>query len=190
MIGLGVVAGLLLRGSFKNLKEINFRLTAVLFVSLIVALLPLIFDSLNPHRRVLSLISLAGVLIFLIANISAARGPVRIGFGIIALGWALNFIVIAANGGMPLSEWAYRTSGQTTAITYGTGGFYRSVHTDSGTLFRQLSDVIPIKPYRQVVSIGDLLLIVGVAFVIAAGMRSRASVTAERASVPVEQPAK
>jgi len=170
MIGLGILAGLAVRGNFRNLKEISFRFTPILFTSLAIALLALFFDSLKSGRHVFQLLSLAGVLMFLLVNLASQKGLVRVGFVIVTVGWALNFIVITANKGMPLSEWAYAKSGQTEAITYGTGGFYRTVHAGPGTLFRQLGDVIPIRAYRQVVSIGDILLILGVAFVIAGGM--------------------
>jgi hypothetical protein len=183
MIGLGLIAGFLARGTLKGLKDIHFRIVWMLFLSVIVGLLPLFSDSLNSHRHVLQLISYAGVLAFLIVNILTSRGEVRVGMLVIMAGWALNFIVIAANHGMPLSRWAYAASGQTSRITQGSGGFYRIVVAGPHTKLLRLGDVIPVKPYSVVVSIGDIVLSLGIAFVIAAVMR-----TARRGS-PAEQPA-
>jgi hypothetical protein len=172
MIGLGLLTGALARGSLRGLKEIQFRVTWVLFVALFIAILPLLNHTINEHRRVFQLIAFAGVLIFLAANIVVMRNEVRGGLIVVTVGWALNFIVIAANGGMPLSRWAYAHSGQTDQITQGKGGFYRIVLGGPHTTLRSLGDVIPLKPYRIVLSIGDILMILGVAFVIAAAMRT------------------
>ncbi|MGZ4128597.1 MAG: DUF5317 family protein [Actinomycetota bacterium] len=172
MIGLGLIGGFLARGTIDGLKQLDLRLSLVLFLSLLVALLPLFSDSLNEHRRVFQLASFAGILLFLVVNIWTSRGEVRAGMVVIAIGWALNFIVIAANGGMPLSRWAYEHSGQTAPITYGSGGFYRIVRAHPGTHLRFLGDVIPVRGYNEVVSIGDIFLIVGIALVIAAAMRT------------------
>jgi hypothetical protein len=82
-----------------------------------------------------------------------------------------------------LSRWAYAASGQTARITEGSRGFYRIVLAGPKTTLLRLGDVIPIKLFRQVVSIGDIVLFLGIAFVIAAAMRTA------RRSNPVEQPA-
>jgi hypothetical protein len=174
MIGLGIVAGLVTRGSFKGLTILRFRWAPVLFASLVVALLPFYVNSLEPSRHIFSLAAFAGVLVFLVVNIAAARGGVRVGFLVVGLGWALNFIVIAANKGMPLSLWAYAKSGQTAAVTEGSGGFYRIVVAHPGTLLRPLGDVIPVRVFTQVLSIGDCLLILGAAIIIATAMHVRA----------------
>ena len=113
MIGLGLIAGYLARGTLKGLKELHFRVVWVLFLSLVIAILPLLSDGINRHRRALQLVAFAGVLVFLVVNTVTSRGEVRVGMLVIGLGWALNFVVIAANGGMPLSRWAYFASGQT-----------------------------------------------------------------------------
>jgi hypothetical protein len=179
MIGLGLVVGFATRGSLKGLTTLHFRWTPVLFVSLVIAMLPLFVDSLESNRRVFQLTAFAGVLLFLIVNIAETRGGVRAGFLVVGLGWALNFVVIAANKGMPLSLWAYAQSGQSQAVTEGSGGFYRIVIAHPGTLFRPLGDVIPVRVFHQVLSIGDVLLILGASIVIATGMHMRAPAEAK-----------
>jgi hypothetical protein len=183
MIGLGLLIGFSARGTLKGLKELHLRVIWILFVSLLIALLPLFSDAINRHRRPLQLLAFAGVLVFLLANIISARGEVRGALLVVTVGWALNFVVIAANGGMPLSRWAYAASAQSGDITAGKGGFYRIVLGGPHTKLYRLGDVIPVKPYRVVVSLGDLLMIFGIALVIAAAMRM------VRRGAPVEQPA-
>jgi hypothetical protein len=184
MIGLGLVAGFLARGTLEGLKEIHFKLVWLLFLSLVVAIIPLFSDTINKYRRPLLLIAMTGVLVFLIVNIlTSEHREIRAGLLIIAVGWALNFTVIALNRGMPLSRWAYARSGQAEVITAGKGGFYRAVVAGPHTKLRFLGDVIPVRLFHQVVSIGDICLVLGIAFVIAAAMR-----TVKRGA-PVEQPA-
>jgi uncharacterized protein DUF5317 len=172
MIGLGLIIGFLVGGSLKGLKGLHLRVVWVLFVALLIAVLPLFSDTINEHRRLLQLIAFAGVLIFLVVNILTMRGGVRAALIVVGVGWALNFVVIAANGGMPLSRWAFAASGQTDQITIGKGGFYRIVLGGPHTKLYRLGDVIPLKPYREVLSIGDILMILGLALVIAAAMRT------------------
>jgi len=182
-IALGLILGFLARGSIKGLKELHFRVVWVLFLSLLIAILPLLSDTINRHRRALQLVAFAGVLIFLLVNILTFRGEVRAAMLVIGLGWALNFVVIAANGGMPLSRWAYLASGQTAKITIGKGGFYRIVQGGPHTKLYRLGDVIPAPFYKEVLSMGDILMMLGIALVIAAGMRL------VRRGAPVQQPA-
>lgn len=176
-LGMGVVAGLIARGRFRNLREIRLWWTPVLFVALIIGLIPLFVGVPKGPRIALQIVSMLGVLAFLAINTARARGGVRIGFWTIAMGWALNFIVIAANGGMPLSRWAYSKI-ESGPITPGRGGFFKIVIAGPHSVLRPLGDVIPLRAVDQVLSIGDVVLIIGIVVVIAAGMRARAS-TAE-----------
>lgn len=167
-----LVAGLTAGGTMRNLRHVPLRWAPVAFASVVVALVPLAVEMGDGPTLALQIVSNLGILAFGVANLVASRGGVRAGFAVIAAGWALNFAVIAANGSMPLSEWAYARSGQTDPITEGEGGFYKIGVAGDGTLLRPLGDVIPIPGIHQVVSIGDVLLISGIAVVIAAGMRA------------------
>jgi Family of unknown function (DUF5317) len=172
MIGVGLIAGWVTAGSIQGLKQIKLRVAWILFISVIVAVLPLFSEAIADHRRLIEIVSFGGVLLFLVVNILTSRGEVRAALLVIAAGWTLNAIVIAANGGMPLSRSAYASSGQTATITQGKGGFYRSVVAGPHTTFRFLGDVIPVKIYHQVISLGDIFLMLGIVFVIVAAMRT------------------
>jgi hypothetical protein len=179
-LGSGLLAGLLLRGRFSGLAELRLRWTPVLVLSLLVSLVPLFVDlSGTGLPKTFLIASNIGVLIFLASNIVFADGGVRTGFLVAGAGWAMNFLAIAANGGMPLSRWALEHSGQSGEITAGKGGFFKVVEATPDSSFRFFGDVIPIRAFSQVVSLGDIVLMVGIAIIIASGMRRRRERVAE-----------
>jgi hypothetical protein len=173
-LGAGLLAGLLARGRVTRLREVRMRAMPVLFAGLVLGIVPLFATLSKGPRLALQIVSMLCVLAYLALNAAANAGGVRAGFCIIGLGWALNFVVIAANGGMPLSRWAYERSGQSGAVTPGKGGFFKIVVAGPHTTLRALGDVIPVRAVTQVLSAGDIVLIAGIAIVIAAGMRARA----------------
>ncbi|MFW5933655.1 MAG: DUF5317 domain-containing protein [Actinomycetota bacterium] len=100
-----------------------------------------------------SLLLLSQLLIvgFLIANRSLP------GTWLVAAGLALNAIVIAANGAMPVDPAAIRAIGMEGAEVA------PGKHTlmTSSTRLPWLADVIPVPPLRSIISVGDLVLAVG-----------------------------
>jgi hypothetical protein len=112
------------------------------------------------------------LLAFVLANI---RQP---GFGFAAAGCMLNTLVITANGGrMPVSLASWTATGKTAHQLTG-HGVYNNVALASGTHLRWLGDAFPlprIVPLANALSIGDLLLLVGVIIFVF------------RASFPVDQ---
>jgi hypothetical protein len=96
-----------------------------------------------------------------------------IGMPLIALGVTLNVVAICANGGvMPAAATALRIAGIDTS-----GGFANSDAVAHPHLLA-LGDVIPIPgpwPIGNVMSIGDLLIVAGVMFLMHVTCRSRLS---------------
>jgi hypothetical protein len=113
-----------------------------------------------PNRLVvpLHLASYLLLLLFLITNICLPR------LWLPAIGFALNLIVIAANGGrMPVAPGAsteYDKNGALSQINSHSNVFL----ADSQTHLRWLGDIlpVPIQPFANTVSIGDLILLIGV----------------------------
>lgn len=93
--------------------------------------------------------------------------------GLIGSGTALNTVVMAANGGMPVSGWALRRAALPPGMDVGRGHFYKHVPMSAGTHLRALGDVIPFRAERMVLSVGDLVLLVGVAGLAFAWTRAR-----------------
>jgi Family of unknown function (DUF5317) len=93
---------------------------------------------------------------------TSSSGGMRAGVVLIAVGWLLNFVVIALNRGMPFSGTA---SGHTEL-------FLKHVSTSSDTKLRFLGDVIHLRPFHEIVSAGDLVLTIGLALYVCAAMKS------------------
>ena len=88
----------------------------------------------------------------------AQRGPLTLVTG----GWLCNVVPLIANGGMPVSGSALRTIGG--RLTHlGDGNLYKHVLANSHTTFAWLGDVVPVPLpiVRNVISAGDLLIMLG-----------------------------
>jgi hypothetical protein len=93
------------------------------------------------------------------------------GIGLIALGLGLNALVVAANGAMPVSPTASARAGiDTGPLAAGS----RHAVLDGSTRLPALADVIPVPlPLRpEVLSIGDVLVVAGLARLVYVGMHS------------------
>lgn len=183
ILGLTITAalamGLAARGKFTNLSRISFSWIPILYIALGIGLIP----GLTSGPRVVDLLMLAIaymlVAAFLIRNVVSSRDHLRAGLIVATLGWFLNAVVILANGAMPLSLWAYARSGQTEVPTPGRGGYFKIEIADSDTRLSFLGDVIPIRVIKQVVSIGDIVLVLGIGVAIVQGMRGAGRRVAE-----------
>ncbi len=102
----------------------------------------------------------------LLVTFSAANA-VRVGMWMVALGIGLNLLTIAVNSGMPVRPSAIVAAG--IAEPHQLGGLRiegkRHLQRPSDRLMA-ISDVIPVRPLREVVSLGDLLMGIGLADVL------------------------
>jgi Family of unknown function (DUF5317) len=99
------------------------------------------------------------------------------------IGLSLNFAVIAANGGMPVSAAAIQAAGGASDLRNLTaeGDAKHHAMTDEDVL-TPLADVIAIgDPLREVLSVGDVFVYGGLAWFVIAAMRAPIPATA---SVP------
>lgn len=109
------------------------------------------------------------LLVFAALNIRLAGVP------LVFAGLALNLLVIASNGGMPVSRGALESSGQgdVLQVLIDEGAAKHHLLTDDDVL-TPLADVIPVGgPIKQVVSLGDVFVYAGVVWLIVAVMRGR-----------------
>ena len=107
------------------------------------------------------LISYVGLLAFAIANIRLVGMPV------VLVGLLCNLAVISANGGMPVRADAIVAAhvAEREALDTLDFGAKRHLEQDDDVL-TFLGDIIPVRPTREVVSFGDLILAIGIADVI------------------------
>lgn len=97
--------------------------------------------------------------LFAAANIGSMRRAARVGLAILVLGFTLNSLTVALNGGMPFSVSAARSAGFSASdIAVPKLGHPRLT---SDTNLKLFSDRIPVPGLQRVVSIGDLLMLLG-----------------------------
>ena len=181
-LGGGVVAGLLAGGSLANLDHLSLRLAWAAVLALLLQLVA--FSPLGaplPEDGVagLHLASYGLLLAFVAANI---RRPPIVCFG---AGVVLNTLAIVANGGyMPASRAALRLAGLPVSDT----PHNNSLLAGSGAHLVALGDVFAVPhgvPFANVFSAGDVLIAVGLAWLIAQTMRETAP--ALRPVQPIDQ---
>ena len=164
-ITIAIVVGLLAGGGLSNLATARIRWSILALVGLALQLPPL------PGRGLslgLLFVSFGILLVFALANL---RLP---GVALILLGLAMNFSVIAANGGMPVTRSALLASGQqdTLEVLVHDGGAKHHLASQSDVLI-PLADVIPLPGLHQAVSPGDVATYMGVIWLIVWCMRRR-----------------
>ncbi len=165
-------AGYLLGGRLRRLERLRLRWWALAPAGLALQVLPLprLDGGLG---RGLSVGLLIGSFVLLLAF--AGANARLAGFPLIVVGLALNLTVIATNGGMPVSRHALIASGQADTLRQLMADASAKHHLlGSGDVLTPLADVIAIRrPIGQVVSAGDVLMYLGVAWLVVAAMRGR-----------------
>ncbi|HXF72143.1 MAG TPA: DUF5317 domain-containing protein [Actinomycetota bacterium] len=173
-IVVAVAAGGLAGGRLAGLAEIRPRWWGLAFAGLAmqsapVPELPGRAGDLTAAGLVVG--SYALLLAFAFLNARLAGAP------LLVVGLAINLAVIAANGGMPVSEEALLASGQPQAVAV------LRAHPDAkhhlmtqADLLAPLADVIPVPPpIAAVVSAGDLAIYAGAAWFVVSAMRATAA---------------
>ncbi|GIF64158.1 hypothetical protein Ais01nite_21930 [Asanoa ishikariensis] len=168
----GVVVGRLLGGRIGSLARWRIRgLWLVLLAATAQAVIrvPLI-DGLAaaPAQLWVTGVSFAAVGLALALNIPGRPSHIRVGIWLALTGGALNGVVIAANGHMPVSGAGLRAVGIDTAAV---SGEPRYAILSSQTRLAALGDTLPIGPLHVVVSIGDLFIVIATLLLIAGMMR-------------------
>lgn len=165
---IGLVIGVLVRGSLTRLASLEFRWGRLAVVGLLLQIVLFsgpVSATVGDLGVPLYILSMVLVLVAIAANIRIAGLP------IVALGAALNLLVIVANGGyMPASAEAYAIQGL--EIPDG----YSNIRFIAQPALPFLGDAIALPswlPLGNVISVGDLLIAAGIAAAIAAAMRSR-----------------
>ena len=182
-IAVGVIVGFLSGGSLANVVNVRFRALPLLLAALFVQVL--IF---TPILGTLEIIHDIGPYIYIATMLATVAAMVLNfhvpGMQVVALGAALNTLVIIANGGfMPSPEDALREAGRLELVRQDeedrANGDYmlsNSKIADDGTNLQFLGDVLVIPdgwPLSNVFSIGDILIGIGGAIVIVRAMHAR-----------------
>lgn len=161
LLVLGLIAGLARGGKLSNIAAANFERSWLVFVGLAIQISAEIYaafvdGSLREGGRGIAILAFS--YIFLIAFVVLNR---RLpGAWLIAAGLGLNLLVIIPNGGMPVSLRAAAIAGFDPSSYLDSAIKHREMGPDTVLWF--LGDVIPMPFIKKVVSIGDLVLGIGV----------------------------
>lgn len=168
-LAIGLLLGWGLGGGVRNLAGVQIRLWWAIPLALGIQALPAMPWVEPPLPVILVLASLAVLMVVVAVNRRL------FGFLVVLTGLALNFAVIAANQGMPVSREAALLAGgadRLEEIPVERGSRHHLAGPDA--MLMPLADVIPIRPpFRVVVSMGDLLTYGGVAAFVTAAMLGR-----------------
>lgn len=169
----GLAAGILLGGSVSNLRHARYKGETVLLVALAAqAAAPLLAGSLSEEVTWTYYVWLSS---FALVALVALANRRQLGSLAIAAGATMNMLVIALNRGMPVSSHAMTAAGYTgepSSAFYGAEALLHHV-SNADTRLMVLADVMPIPgppAVQSVVSVGDLLLAVGLVAFISAAM--------------------
>lgn len=168
LAAVAIIGGLLRHGSIDRLAGTRFRVLWLLWAGFAIQIGAQIWSPgwlTESWELAVLLVSNALVAMFLISNF---RLP---GIALAAAGLTLNVLVIGLNGAMPVAESASEGAGIKRTLEQ--AGLKHEL-LDSNTLLPWLGDVLPIAFFREVLSVGDILLASGIAYLIYARMtRSR-----------------
>ena len=177
-IPLGIIGGYLAGGRLDRLSTVRFRWAPLALLGLAVQV-ALFSDPLatmvGEAGPPIYVASTAAVLVAVLRNLDVTGLP------IVAIGAASNLVAIVANGGyMPADPDALAAIG-------GIAPGYSNSSITADPVLYPLTDIFAIPawvPFANVFSIGDVLLGIGVAVTIAAGMRRRPASTGNERVAP------
>jgi hypothetical protein len=156
----GLYAGLLRGGLVRNVALARVEWWSLLVVGVLV---PVLVDRIAPAHSVgLVVLALVALIAFTIRNKHLA------GMAIVAIGVCANLTVLVLNDGMPVRREALVSAGLASEQEVDhveISGVQRLERSGDRMVF--LADVIPLAATKQVLSIGDLVILVGLANVAA-----------------------
>ncbi len=161
-VALGIAVGFIRRGSLKTFGEAHLNAVPVVLAGVVLQVAATLADRNDLRWFAFSLVLTSFGCVFAFAAFNF-RLP---GMTLIALGALCNFLVIAANGGMPVSLDALERVGL--GNPFESDAVVKGAHhalTDASRL-RFLADVIPVSVMANVISVGDILIWAGLLLLI------------------------
>ena len=171
---LGVVVGLLRGGRIHSLTDLPLRRPglAAAAVSAQAAATVVRPDVVPPWP--LFAASYLAVGVWLAVNVHASAGGARRGYACVAVGYVLNMAAVLPNGGMPVSIAALRRAGGSERAFLQLPNLEKHIAAQDDAVMALLGDVVPIPALSAVISVGDIVILVGVTMLVVLGMASPA----------------
>ncbi|HHV99420.1 MAG TPA: DUF5317 domain-containing protein [Clostridiaceae bacterium] len=164
---LGIIIGLIMKGRISNLAEIKIKKVWLIILAFLIQAVARIIGAKGIQMPAESAIVIQ-LAVFLLMAACFWFNRYYSGMVFIGIGYLMNTVVMAANGGrMPVSEKVLAATSISHFIdNIKTGKDIKHVIMNSGTKMKFLADIIPIPGFlgsmMQVVSIGDLVILVGI----------------------------
>ncbi|GAA2875032.1 DUF5317 family protein [Nonomuraea rubra] len=153
---LGAALGYLFGGRLHHLADLRLKALPLLLAAALLQAAQFAGVTLFGLSLIGPVFVLVGV--WGLLNLRDPGCPVRPPLAVILAGGAMNGLAILVNGRMPFAG----TSGETP----------KHEVMDAATRLPWLGDVIPVPGTHLLISVGDLLLVAGIGWLIAAGMRA------------------
>jgi hypothetical protein len=174
----GLFFGFLRRGRLASIARTRIRHPEFLAVAIGASLFVDATDA-GPSGTI-ALAGLIGGLAFAVVNLHLT------GMAVIAIGITANLLPIALNGAMPVRPEALVEAEMVTADELPRVSLNGARElSDDSTMLAVLGDTFPVRWTNQVVSIGDLIMMVGLADVVANLMRQRRRRRLHPSALPV-----
>ncbi|KIL39928.1 membrane protein [Gordoniibacillus kamchatkensis] len=162
---IGILVGLLRRGSLKGFLNVKLRYGWVFPILLAIQFLVYIFET--RYAWVAAISNFTFMAVYIVGFVFLWMNRKEKGFLVLMAGVFLNFLVMLINGGrMPVSLEAASTIGKDYAQALQEGTLYgKHMVLTAETKLAFLGDIIPLnKPYykQQVISIGDVVCGIGI----------------------------
>lgn len=176
-VAVGLAAGYARDGRLGRLGQL--RLRAPVFAGSALAL-QAGAGLVAPSRR-FALVAVSYVLVgaWVVANARGRALAIRLGLALLALGWLMNVVPMAAHRGMPVSAHALDAAGLSADYDVADGHYYKHVLDRRSTPVDWLGDVIPVRPLGAVISLGDVALLAGIALCLSGAMVGAGAVAAD-----------
>jgi hypothetical protein len=165
----GVALGCLVGGRVGLLSHLRLRALGLLAIAFAAQLALAVVAP--RHRWILVDTSDALVGVWLLVNARAHRAALRVTLGLVAAGWLCNLVVIVANSGMPVSLQAAHQVGARVRPDVNAGNVAKHRSAGNGTKLAWLGDVIPVRAFSAVISIGDVVLGAGIVATVVVAMQ-------------------
>jgi hypothetical protein len=185
MLFLSLIIGWLRKGSFRNFLHLHLRAYYLLYIAFFLQLLAFILHRTQPSLFVAILYTLSFLPLILWPILNRHYWEMYL----LAIGLLMNFLVITANGGkMPiyLPALRYIHAEEKFLQAAQKGGYFRYKLSNGEEPLFFLSDYIPFPPHflgesgisyallrRNIFSPGDLIMSLGICFLIQRGMLAK-----------------
>ncbi|MBB6451849.1 vacuolar-type H+-ATPase subunit I/STV1 [Salirhabdus euzebyi] len=159
-----LLVGFIRRGTLKGIVDLHLKFGWIFPILLLVQFIIYAYQEKSPFLGAIS--GYLFILIYILGLVFLYLNRSQKGLWLIFIGVFLNFIVMALNGGrMPVSLEASAILDPMYAEALVNGLYAKHAALTESTIFGFLGDVIPITdpyPRDQVISIGDIIMNVGI----------------------------